>query len=775
MRVESAVGDGARIHTLSLGEDGDHDALEAARLRIERYRLLDHPALPPVLDLDEDEERLVIVTPLEEGVRLDRLRKLLANDQAELSDPAVWFVGWRLFGALAAGHMARDASGLLIPLIHGSLGMSSMVVTHEGELRLHGFIRELDPLLDEVEDEATAGRSQSIVPQAWWAPEVRQGNTAHPPSDVYSAALILRTLLAGLPQPIPGSSLQPLAEARPELPRDITDALDRAVLLRDEAAPSAAELSLRFEGLVRVSDGKKALRELIALQLALRGLFSVATPQEAAFPDDGPPSERTVLHDGEPLLEALPFVRDDASPESLRILDEAATEIAAEMDTLLIDLDAGAYDGGAREEGRFESIPVPLEVRAPARRRPTPPPLPIFEPAPDLVPGHEEEDEPSRITVAATPFLPDETDPPSEPPVGEEDEPEEEEAEEEEEAPDSSDQAVDAVYVVADPAPPMNLGADQVGERPRRDSAAPIELSRIAAPVLGEGDELEPLDATLDDTQPDLERPSNASERPSPFLMPNDVLRRAKVELESQHENGTPRVLVEGHFEVSGDPAEDAIGEEVARVAPRKRRPRTLAEARRERARVESEPPPPPTFSDPPLPSSSHPAPTEPEAGSGSRWGVFLAVAAVTALATWYGSRTPPASPPPITSETLKSAPPPPAPSDATLPAAKPHAPDPEPPAPPPPPPAPEEEEKLMSYEAYLIIESSANALVVLKGKPVGSTNQKNRVRCGNFKHVRLRHKSPPPHGSPWLTVGEPIAVPCGETTKQTIEPDIGD
>lgn len=801
LRVESRVGDGVRIHILSLGEDGELDALASARSLIDRYRLLEHPALPPVLEVEDGEDRLVVVTPRDEGVRLDRLRKLLANDQTELPDPAVWLVGWRLFGALAAAHLARDASGLLLPLIHGSLSMSSMVVTHDGELRVHGFCPHLDPTLDGDEEDDTRGRSQSIVPQAWWAPEVRQGNTAHPPSDVYSAALILRTLLAGLPQPIPGSSILPLAEARPDLPRDITEALDRAVMLRDETPPTAADLSLRFEGLVRVSDGKKALRELIELQLALSGLFSVATPQP--WQDDEPLSERVAKAPDEPLLEALPFERDDASPESLRILDEASTEIAREMDSLLIELDAGAFED---EGGRLlESIPVPLEVRAPrepVRRRPTPPPLPVAElvrgddvtpgkdevPVDDVgseadhVPDEDEANDQARVTIAATPFL----DPPSDEPdlcedgatdAGDEEDGHEQEDDADEE-PDSS--AIDAGYVVKEQEAPANLGRDDVEERARRDSAAPIELSRIAEPVLGDEDELGELDPTLDDTQPDLERPSNA-DPPSPFLMPNDVLRRAKTELESQHENGTPRVLVEGHFEVAGDPAEDEIGDEVVRVAPRKKQQRTLAEARARRARPESEPPPPPlspSFSDPPLPSSSRPTSTEPEGGSSTRWGVFLAVAAVTALATWYGSEPPAKSPPPLTSEAVRSPPPPspppaPEPSHATRPAATPHTPELEPPEPIASATLETPEEELMTYEGYLIIESSADAIVVLKGKPVGATNEKNRVRCGKFKHVRLRHKLPPAHGSPWLTIGESIAVPCQKTSTHEIEPDV--
>jgi hypothetical protein len=684
--------------------------LSPVRSAIDRYRLLDHPSLPPVLDVDDDGVRLVVSTPRIDGVRLDRVRKLLRNDRADMPEPAVWFIGWRLFGALAVGHMARDPSGLLLPIVHGSLAMTKMSISRSGELMVLGLCPWLDVPDEDAEE---AGASQSVVPQAWWAPEVRLGHTAHPPSDVYSGALILRTLLAGAPQPVPGELLRPLVELRPDLPHDVTEALDRAVARNGDDAPTAADLTLRFEGLVRVSAGKRALDELVALQLAIRGLFSVATPEdswrasETAEGSDPPPASDT-FEDGlilvpdsfeDALLEALPLRMDETSPESIQYLDEATSRVAAEVDGIVVELEAEELRASApppKEGGQDEAVQLFVDAVASGpegegRARSGPPPLPQS-----------------------------------------------------------------AAEMFVDSADPDN----------RRDSAAPIELMRLASPVLSGLDELDPLDATLDDTQPDLERPSDHG---SAFLMPSRLLHLAQDEIAAQNIGATPRVLVEGHFEVAVDPDADDIGEEVARVAPRKQAHRTLAEARQRRGRRDSLPPD--SFSDPPLSASSRPADVADDAGL-SRWGLFAAVAISTAVAAWYGSKAAdvvesiPDNATPVTSVRTS---PPSEPASAlplstvtTLPSA--------PLALSGAPPDGASEDELKSFEAFLVITSSADAEVVLKGQPVGYTNQKNRVRCGAFKHVRLRRRDIG-DATAWLTKGESIAVPCMQTTTHRIEP----
>jgi hypothetical protein len=271
-------------------------------------------------------------------------------------------------------------------------------------------------------------------------------------------------------------------------------------------------------------------------------------------------------------------------------------------------------------------------------------------------------------------------------------------------------------------------------------------------------------------------------------------------------------VEVFGHFEVKGDPQSDEIGEEVTRHAPRKSRARSHPPGHRA-IRQDAEPDaavlgeaeafpgesaPLPRLqlvpSDRPPPPSSRPVAglenAEDEGSPLVRWGVFLAVAGCAALAAWYSSldeapapgadtqrvptvvaranptRGEPASSSRVAGQqsTLTSAT---EPATTTLPV-EPDLPT----ATSAPAPSSEEDEELLSYEAYFVVKSSADAEVWVKGVSVGSTNAKNKVRCGE-KFVRLAHKSPPPDRSPWLTRGVTVRIPCMKTHTISMDPEI--
>jgi hypothetical protein len=73
--------------------------------------------------------------------------------------------------------------------------------------------------------------------------------------------------------------------------------------------------------------------------------------------------------------------------------------------------------------------------------------------------------------------------------------------------------------------------------------------------------------------------------------------------------------------------------------------------------------------------------------------------------------------------------------------------------------------EKLLSFQAYLTVKSSADATVVVQGAEVGRTNQRLMVRCGP-RNVRLRGDD-----GGWLSPGEPVHLRCMQHTRVAIEP----
>ena len=335
--VRTRDGEDRQLRQLHLLDPSPHP-IEVVRRGVERYRAQRHPALSPVLDCFELDGGLALVFAREEGVALDRLKGYLDRDRERLPDAAVWFLGWQLAGALAVGHLARDDGGGLAPLVHGALTMQDVLISWDGGVRVEG----LCPFLGSPP--GGPGSRDTAPSRAWLAPEVRRGELPSPRSDVYAVALILRALLSGAASPAAGPSAERIASLRPDIPADVAEALDRAL---DEptprARPSAAELSQRLEGLVRVTEGRRALNDCMELYQALWGLWSVAAPDHWSHDDPGQGDEsdddRHTFPGPEPKM--LPRPTAAAEPR-----DEGGAVVLAETSTD----DLGAEVEAAPEE-----------------------------------------------------------------------------------------------------------------------------------------------------------------------------------------------------------------------------------------------------------------------------------------------------------------------------------------------------------------------------------------------------------------------------------------
>jgi hypothetical protein len=316
------------------------DALE----ELAHYGRIAHPALEPVIDSFEHQGQVALVLEREDGVRLDRLKGYLDRDRERLPDAAVWLVGARLCGALAAAHAARDRDGEPKPLVHGSLSLRDLLVTWRGDVRLLG----LCPIvaLTRVEDADPPSR-------AWIAPEVRRGALPTPASDAYAAALMVRSLLTGRPPPSAGN-VPPLVEVRPDVPAELAATLDRVVAsAADVRADGCAELAAALAGRVREAEGAQALRDFMELYQALWGLWSVATPE---------PWSQEIVESLAPLV-----------PEPLRERAPRPPEPAREP---------------APQPGP-ERAPQPEPERAPQPEPPLSVPVPSRPPVPESVSGVE--------------------------------------------------------------------------------------------------------------------------------------------------------------------------------------------------------------------------------------------------------------------------------------------------------------------------------------------------------------------------------------------------
>lgn len=166
---------------LTQGEDG----LARFRRDSRSFQKVEHPNLPRLVDVDEDQGRVFVVFELVEGrslqVRLDRKERLSPEE---------------------ALHVATDLlSGLAVlhdrGIVHGDVKPASLLTTPEGYWKLAGFSLTSAP---DAASKAPAGVIRGtplfLAPERAQGPE---GTAGTPAADLYSAGATIHAALAGEP------------------------------------------------------------------------------------------------------------------------------------------------------------------------------------------------------------------------------------------------------------------------------------------------------------------------------------------------------------------------------------------------------------------------------------------------------------------------------------------------------------------------------------------------------------------------------------------------
>jgi eukaryotic-like serine/threonine-protein kinase len=192
---------------------------------------LSHPDAVAVYDTGEHEGQPFIVMQLIDG---ETLGDLLDREGALAIEDAV-AITLGVLDVLAAAH--REG------MIHRDIKPGNVLLPSEGGVKLADFG------IAKAMDEATTGLTATGVvvgTASYLAPELVEGGTASPASDVYGVGCLLYALLAGQP-PFTGDSalavayaqrhqpVPPIDELRPEVPADLRAVLDRA-LVKDPSA-----------------------------------------------------------------------------------------------------------------------------------------------------------------------------------------------------------------------------------------------------------------------------------------------------------------------------------------------------------------------------------------------------------------------------------------------------------------------------------------------------------------------------------------------------------
>ena len=156
----------------------DGRALSARIVReVEAAAALDHPNIVALHDWFADDEGSILVWELVRGDSLDKLGH-------QLDDGDVVAIGVELLDALAYAHSQG--------IVHRDVKPQNVMLDDGGHVKVMDF--GIAHLMD---SDTLTGDGDVIGTIAYMSPEQAAGRRVQPPSDVYSAGMVLYELLAG--------------------------------------------------------------------------------------------------------------------------------------------------------------------------------------------------------------------------------------------------------------------------------------------------------------------------------------------------------------------------------------------------------------------------------------------------------------------------------------------------------------------------------------------------------------------------------------------------
>ena len=224
---------------------------------------LNHPGIFTLYEMGEEDGNALLVTELVDGSTLARL-----NRDGELSDREIGEIGADLCEALDHAHSRG--------VVHRDIKPQNVQIT-AGEPRA----KLMDFGIARLADGASLTAPGDVLGTlAYMSPEQAEGRPAGPEADVYSLALTLyecwsgqnphrRSSPAATARAI-GTRTRPLRRLRPDLPRELSEAVDACLNPRPSSRPplevSAARSRVALNALAE--DPRQGLRP-IAMRLAL--------------------------------------------------------------------------------------------------------------------------------------------------------------------------------------------------------------------------------------------------------------------------------------------------------------------------------------------------------------------------------------------------------------------------------------------------------------------------------------------------------------------------
>jgi len=239
---------------------------------------LNHPGIVTLYEMGEEGGNALLVTELVEGATLDSL-----NREQVLSDREIGEIGADLCEALDHAHTRS--------VVHRDIKPQNVLVTEEGE----PHAKLMDFGVARVTDAAGLTAAGDVVGTlAYMAPEQAEGRPdVGPEADVYSLALVLyecwggehpyrRATPAATARAI-GERPRPLRRLRPDLPRELTEAIDACLQARPTRRPDLEQLGETIEeSLEHLDEGRRGQAQAlvprvgVAVAAAVLGVWLAA-------------------------------------------------------------------------------------------------------------------------------------------------------------------------------------------------------------------------------------------------------------------------------------------------------------------------------------------------------------------------------------------------------------------------------------------------------------------------------------------------------------------
>jgi len=202
---------------------------------------LNHPGIVTLYEMGEEDGSALLVTELVEGSTLAEL-----GAAGSLSDREIGEIGADLCEALDHAHSRG--------VVHRDIKPQNVLVAEDGDPRAKLMDFGVARLADST---ALTAPGDVVGTLAYMAPEQAEGRTAGPEADVYSLALMLyecwsgenpnrRDTPAATARAI-GDRPRSLRRLRPDLPRELSEVIDAALLRRPARRPTLEELGTAIE------------------------------------------------------------------------------------------------------------------------------------------------------------------------------------------------------------------------------------------------------------------------------------------------------------------------------------------------------------------------------------------------------------------------------------------------------------------------------------------------------------------------------------------------